>query len=159
MSRDALERALPAGDRVLLDSTSLIAYLNNGERVSPVAIHVIDQLVRSGRNPAIVSMVSVMECLIRPIKKGPEAYDNVLDFLAHFPNLKPQVIDLAVAQEAAGIRATFDFSPPDSLVIATGVIAQVGHLVTNDLRWKRQLQGHRISKRIKVVYLEDFIPL
>ena len=159
MSLAALGRALPAGDRVLLDSTSLIAYLNNGERVSPAAIHVIDQLVKSGRNPAVVSMVSVMECLIRPIKKGPEAYDNVLDFLAHFPNLKPQVIDLAVAQEAAGIRATFDFSPPDSLVIATGVIAQVGHLVTNDLRWKRQLQGRRISKRIKVVYLEDFIPL
>lgn len=159
MSLADLGRAVPEGDRVLLDSTCLIAYLNDGERASPVANHVLDRWVRSGRNPAIVSMVSVMECLIRPIKAGPEAKASVLDFLTHFPNLKAQEIDLAVAQEAARLRATFGFSPPDALVIASGLIAQVAHLVTNDLRWKKQLQSHRIGTPIKILYLDDFAPL
>ena len=63
MSLRSLERLLPSGDRLLLDGPRLIAYLNGGEPVSPVATCVIDAFVRSGRNEGLVSMVSVMELL------------------------------------------------------------------------------------------------
>jgi PIN domain nuclease of toxin-antitoxin system len=141
VSLDSLERAIPAGDRLLLDSTTLIAYFDGGEAVSPLATHIVDQLVRPGRNPAIVSMVTVMEVLVRPLRLGPgESYRHVMDFLTRFPHLRPLSIDLAVAQEAASLRATHRFSSPDALVIATGIVGQVGHLVTNDRDWPSKLR-------------------
>lgn len=50
------------------------------------------------------------------------------------------LLDLAVAQEAASLRATHRFSSPDALVIATGIVGQVGHLVTNDRDWPSKLR-------------------
>jgi predicted nucleic acid-binding protein len=35
-------------------------------------------------------------------------------------------------KEAASRRATFRLSMPDALIVATGIISQVHHLVTND---------------------------
>ena len=157
MSRASLERAVPQGERILLDTSSLISYLGASDATTPVIKHVIDDWVRSGRNPTIVSMVTVMEVLVRPLEVGPgEGYDHVMDFLQRFPNLKAQPVDLVVAHEAASLRAQHKFSPPDALVIGTGLVAQVGHLVTNDKEWKKRLAA--ISARVRVCYLEDHLP-
>jgi len=157
MSLASLERALPDGQRIILDTSSLIAYLNGGEQVSPVAAHVIDEFVKGGRNPAVIAMVTVMEVLVRPLRLGVrEPYEHLLEFLAHFPNLRPLSVDLVVAQEAASLRATHRFSTPDALIVASGLVAQVGHLVTNDQAWRTRLQP--ISRRIRVCYLSDHLP-
>jgi predicted nucleic acid-binding protein len=108
-----LEQAVRSGDRLLLDTTSLIAYLDRREAISPLAMHVVNELVHSGRNSAVVSMISVME--------------------------------------AASLRAAFRLSTADALIVATGVVAQVHHLVTNDADWVRKLQP--ISGRIRVCHL------
>lgn len=157
MSRTSLERAVPQGERILLDTSSLISYLGASDAATPVIKHVIDDWVRSGRNAAIVSMVTVMEVLVRPLEVDPgEKYDHVMDFLQRFPNLKAQSVDLVVAHEAASLRAQHKFSPPDALVIGTGLVAQVGHLVTNDKEWKKKLAV--ISARVRICYLEDHLP-
>ncbi len=158
MTRASLERAVPADDRLLLDSSCLICHLDGSEAASPLAAHVIDTLVRSGRNRATVAMVSVMEILVRPRRRTLEEYEHVLDFLKHHLDLKPQPIALPVAQEAATMRAAFGFATPDALVIATGVVSQVTHLVTCDATWKTKLAGHRMSRRIRVVHLPDHLP-
>ena len=156
MSRASLEAAIPQGDRVLLDASTLIAYLNGGEDVTPIATHVINVWVRSGRNEALISMVSVMEILVRPLRIGaPGPYQTALDFLTHFPNLRTVPFDMHMTQEAATLRATYNFSPPDSMTIATGILTQVGHLVTNDDRWMK-LQP--IAQRIGVCHLASHLP-
>jgi predicted nucleic acid-binding protein len=153
----SLERAIPPGDRILLDAAALIAYLDGGEPVSPLAKHVIDGFVASGRNQAIVSTVTAMEVLVRPLRLGPgEHYQHVIDFLSRFPNLRPASVDLAVAQEAASLRAAFRFAAPDALVIATGIVNQVGHLVTNDADWPRKLAP--LAGRVQVCYLSAHLP-
>lgn len=139
---------------VLLDSTTLIAYLDGGEAATPVATHVLDDYVRPGRNVAVVSMVTVMEVLVKPRKRSIRHYTHALDFLTKFPNLEAKPIDLVVAQEAASVRANHNLRPPDALVVATGIVHQVSHLVTNDKRWKSIA-----DRRIKIVYLEDHLPL
>jgi len=156
LSRATLERALPADERLLVDSSALIAHLQGNEPASPAATVVIDDLVRSGRNPCVVSMVTVMEVLVRPLRRSLVAYQHVLDFLAHHPHLRAQPIDLAVAQEAAGIRAAFNLPTPDSLVVATGIVCQVARLVTNDQRWKAALRP--LGSRVEVVQLGDHLP-
>jgi hypothetical protein len=71
LSRASLERSLPDGDRILIDSSAMIAHLNGGEPASPAATHLIDEMVRSGRNPALVSTVTAMEILVRPLRRSP----------------------------------------------------------------------------------------
>lgn len=101
-------------------------------------------------------MVSVMEILVRPLRLGaPEPYQTALDFLAHFPNLHSIPLDIHMAQEAASLRATYNFSPPDSMTISTGILSQVGHLITNDDKWQ---QREPIVRRIRVCYLSDHLP-
>ncbi len=152
-----MEQAIPAGDRILLDATVLVAYLNRREAISPVAAHIIQEFVRDGRNMAIVSMVTVMEILIRPLAQGPgEPYLHALDFLTRFPNLRAVPIDLPVAQEAASLRAGYRLHAPDALVIATGVVHQVGHLVTNDRDWTTRLRP--MARRVEVCCLADHLP-
>src|SRR4051794_16868964 len=100
MTIATLEQSIREGDRLLLDTTSLIAYLGGGELISPLASHVINELVLSGRNDAIVSMVSVAEVLVRPLRSGAiQPYHSFLDFLTHSPHLEPVPVDLHVAQE------------------------------------------------------------
>jgi predicted nucleic acid-binding protein len=156
MSIASLEREIRSGDRLLLDTTSLIAYLNGGEDVTPLATHVVDECVRSGRNPAIISMVSVMEVLVRPLRLGVTGpYQHLMDFLTRFPNLHALQVDLVVAQEAASVRAAHRLSAPDALIVATGIVGQVHHRVTNDADWVRKLQ--QLAGRINVCRLANHL--
>jgi hypothetical protein len=102
-------------------------------------------------------MVTVMELLVRPLRIGARApFMHVRAFLTHYPNLFPMPIDLTIAQEAASTRASFHLSSPDALIVGTGLVAQVGHIVTNDRQWRRRFQP--IADRIKVCYLSDHLP-
>ncbi|MFN8632262.1 MAG: PIN domain-containing protein [Chloroflexota bacterium] len=156
MSLASLEQALGDGERLLVDTTSLIAYFDQTERISPLALHVLNELIFSGRNPAVVSMVSIMEVLVRPMRVGAVApYTHLLHFLTNFPNLRPLPVDLFVAQEAASLRAGYRLSTADALIVGTGLVAQVHHLVTNDADWVRKLQP--INSRIRVCLLSHHV--
>lgn len=148
------DRVLP-GDRLLLDSSVLAAYLDGGERTSALAIELLDDLVRTGRNPAVVSMVSVVETLIRPLRRLPAAHATVLAFYREFPNLVTAPVDLDVAAEAANLRVAFGLSAPDALIAATGLTAGVSHLVTNDRAWLSRLAPLR--DRTQVLVLGDLV--
>ena len=143
------------GDRLLLDTTVLISYFSGGDRWADAARAVIEGLVRPGRNPAIVSALTVMESLVGPMRRVPPGHLTALDFYANWPNLTILPIDLAVAQEGASIRAHHGFPTPDALVIGTGVLGGVAWLVTGDERWQRRLAP--ISSRVRVCYLGDFV--
>ena len=151
-----LERDIAAGERLLLDTTVLAAYLDTTEVVSPVAIRLLDDFVRPGRNHAVISMVTVMEILVRPMRLRPRAHQTVLGFLQHHPNLEAVPLDIQMAQDAAMLRADHRFSPPDALVVATGVECQVDHLVTNDKAWAGKLAN--MQTRIHVRTLADYLP-
>ncbi len=106
MSQQSLERTIPVSDRILLDTSTLIAYFDGSEDVSPAATWVVEDAVRSGRNPSVVSMVTVMELLVRPLRIGARTpYMHVRDLLTHFPHITLAPIDLTIAQEAASVRA------------------------------------------------------
>lgn len=134
----------------------LAAFLDATDATHPVAVCVLKELVESGRNPAVVSMITVMEILVRPLRQSPPGHHTVLAFLRSHPNLAAVSVDLQIAQEAATLRATHRFAPPDALIVGTGIAAQVGHLVTNDSTWKTKLSV--IADRIKVVRTADHLP-
>ena len=155
MTIERLERALPEGERLLLDTTVLGAFLDATEAAHPVAKTVIEDLVRTGRNPAVVSMVTVMEILVRPLRASPPRHNTVLAFLRSHPNLELAELDIQMAQDAAMLRVEHGLRPPDALVIGTGLACQVGHLVTNDGDWARKLA--KLTGRIRVCTIKDFL--
>jgi len=136
MSRATLEAAIPAGATIVLDSSTVLAYLDGGERVSPVAAVVIDDFVATGRNTGVVSAVTVTEALVRPMRADSvSAVALVEAFLRHFANLRVEPVSFAVAREAARIRATTALRTPDAMILATSVVASAASVVTNDGRW------------------------
>jgi len=156
MSVDSIAQALPAGDRILLDTTALAAYFDTSEAAHSVARHILEEFVASGRNSAVISMVTAMEILVRPLRATPPGHHTVLAFLDHHPNLEAVPLDLQMAQDAAFLRAAYRFSPPDALIIGTGLACQVAHLVTNDLDWERKLGA--VEGRIAVCTLSRHLP-
>jgi predicted nucleic acid-binding protein len=157
LSERSLTRALAEGDRLLLDTTVLAAFLDASDATHPVARHILDEWVETGRNSAVVSMITVMEVLVRPLRASPPGHHTVLAFLRTHPNLTCVPIDLQIAQEAAHLRADKRFAPPDALIVGTGLATQVGHLVTNDHNWSSKLAS--MKRRIKVIQLSDHLPL
>lgn len=152
---DMLEKAIAPGDRLLLDTAVLISYFSGGDRWADAAKAVVEGLVRTGRNPAVVSALTVMESLVGPMRRVPPGHFTALDFYAHWPNLSVLPIDLAVAQEGASIRAQHGFPTPDALVIGTGIVGGVSWLVTGDQRWRQRLAS--LSSRVRVCYLGDLV--
>jgi PIN domain nuclease of toxin-antitoxin system len=130
----------------------LITHLNGGEATSPIATRIINDFVRSGRNYGLVSMVTVMEVLVRPLQVGAGQGQHSLTFLTRTPHLQPVEIDIHVAHQAAMLRAFFKLKPADALTIGTGLVHQVGHLVANDRKWTKIPELH-----IPVRYLEDYV--
>lgn len=152
--RSRLEKLIDPGDRLLLDTTVFVSYFSGADRWAEASRELIEGLVRTGRNPAIASALTVMESLVGPMRRVPPGHHTAMDFYAHWPNLTIPPVDLAVAQEGASIRAHHSFPAPDALIIATGVLAGVSWLVTSDERWQRRLA--QISTRLRVCYLGDF---
>lgn len=130
---------IPAGDSLVLDSSTLIAYLNQGEAASPAAVYVVDELIGTQRNPGVVSSVSVGELLVRPLRQFGRVPDDVTTFLLDFPGLSIRSADFLVAAEAAAIRARTGVTLPDAIIAATATLTSCPWLVTNDRGLRDQL--------------------
>lgn len=154
LNTSAFEARVAAGARVLIDTSILIAYFEQNDSTHTLATFLIDDCVRNGRNPAIVSTVTAMEVLVRPLRAAPRGAIHVHAFLTQWPNLTLMNVDLHVAQEGASLRAHHAFKVPDALVIASGIVGQVGHLITNDRQWRKKLAP--IAARIEVTELRDY---
>ncbi|MGH2441735.1 MAG: type II toxin-antitoxin system VapC family toxin [Chloroflexota bacterium] len=153
-----LEAAIPPGELLLLDTTVIVSYFTGTEAVSPVAAHLVDQLVAGGRNPAVVSAVTTMELLVQPLRERDDAlYRQIIFFLLNTFGLKVSDADFAVVREAAWLRANYSFKPPDALIVGTGPALHARHFVTNDGAWERKLAPVP-SLGITVCYLEDWYP-
>jgi predicted nucleic acid-binding protein len=136
MKPAALDAAIPAGATILLDTSAVLAYLSGAEPASEAATSVIDGFVASGRNPGVVSAITVTETLVRPMRAASAtAIRLVDDFLLQFPNLRVEPVTVAVAREAARIRAATAAPTPDSLILATAVMAPASIVVGGDASW------------------------
>lgn len=157
LNRKGFEKRILPGDRLLIDTSVLIAYFGkpDADETHGLATILIDEFVVSGRNEAVVSAVTAMELLVRPLKVSPKAAAHVHDFLTHTAHLRLVATDLYIAQEAANLRATYNFRAPDALVAGTGIVAQVAHLVTNDKNWETKLAP--LKARIQVTYLRNYL--
>lgn len=155
MSTDDLDRALGSSERILLDSSALIAYHSPHERTHMLAEHLMGRIEReSDPVRASISVVSVTELLVRPIRTGQVQFTFMHTFLTGYPNLTVLPMDMIVAVQAATLRASMGLALPDAVVIASGLLAGCDAIVSNDARWKQR--GAAQFPQFRWVYLGDY---
>jgi predicted nucleic acid-binding protein len=152
MTPAALDAAIPAGATLLLDSSAVLAYLSGTEAASAAAASVIDGFVGTGHNLAVISTITMTEALVRPNRAAsPSAIRLVDDFLLRFPNLRIDPVTVAVAREAARIRASTAARTPDALILATAVLAPAAIVVTSDASWPSLAKRAHLEIRVVVL--------
>ncbi len=148
---------MPASETLLLDTSVVIAYLDREDTAHAVAGAVIEGLVRSGRNPALISMMSVTEILVGPARSGDhDLYAEIVEFLTQLPGLRLGEVGFAIAERAAILRARYRLRAVDAVIVATGLAAGVGRIVSNDHEWSARLPASEIGAT--VVLLDDHLP-
>ena len=153
MKKPGLEAAIAPDQRVVVDTSVLIAYLSGTEAVSPLAREVVDVYLGSGRNDGVVSTVTTSETLVRPTQNG-TARDVAFEIMDR-AGVQLRSVDLLVATEAARIRGVTRISLPDALIIATGVLSGARILVTNDRKLAAAVP--HVVPEMDVVLLSDLV--
>ena len=151
-----LDAALGSAERILLDSSTLIAFHNPAEQAHALARHLLNR-IQHDADPlrGYCSVVSAAELLVRPIRAGSREFTFMHTFLTTFPNLATLPIDLPVATQAATLRATAGVRQPDALVVACGLLAGCEAIVSNDEQWKRRLAPQ--FRTLRWVHLGDHV--
>ena len=154
-SRD-LDAALGAAERILVDSSTLIAYHEAMERAHPLARHLLGRISRDD-DPlrGYYSVVSASEILVRPIRTSEVALTSMHRFLTGFPHLTVLPVDLAVVLQAATLRALTNIRLPDALIVASGLLAGCETIVSNDAQWRRRFQP--LFPQFQWLYLGDYL--
>lgn len=149
-----LDDALQGVERVLLDTSTLLAFHSNHEAAHNVATRLLRR-IEDNRDPihGYYSAVSATELLVRPLRSGPTETAYMHAFLRSFPNLRVLPVDLDVASHAATLRAVKNLKTPDALIIASGILAGCEAIVTNDHDWTKRLAP--LFREFRWVYLGD----
>jgi predicted nucleic acid-binding protein len=153
MTPRGVEARIPLDARIVLDTSVLIAFLSGTEQASEPARFIVERLVATERNPAVVSTVSVTEIMVGAIAAGPTAEAAARSFLLAYPGLSIRSVDVLVAADAAAIREATRLPVPDSIVIATAVMTGSSVVVTNDRGMAAKAAG--IRPGIEILLLSD----
>lgn len=156
MATADLDAALGGAERVLLDTSTLIAFHNRRELVHPLAVHVLARIGSDG-DPLVgyYSVISAAELLVRPLRARPAEHAFMHTFLMGFPHLGVLPVDLPVAMQAATLRAGTNVRPPDALVIASAMLAGCEAIVSNDEEWRRRLSA--LFREFRWLYLAEYL--
>ena len=140
MNAAELDRAIGDARRAFIDTSTCIAYHSTTELVHPAARHLLDR-VDDDTDPLIayISIASVSELLVRPIRGAGADLQLVTEFIRGFRNLEILDVNLDIAIQAANIRAVARLALPDALLVGTAIVAGCEVIVTNDERWVRRL--------------------
>lgn len=151
-----LDDALGDAHRVLLDSSTLIAFHSAHERAHPLAHHLLTRIQEpSDSLRGYYSAMSAAELLVRPIKTGEREFTYMHTFLSTFPHLTLLPMDLIVAMQTATVRATTGIRTPDAVIIASALLAGCEAIVGNDQQWVRTLQS--LFPAFTWIYLTQYV--
>ena len=102
----------------------------------------------------------MMEALVGPLRATDVGLaERILEFFELFPNVELRAADALVARQAASLRARLGLAGADALILATGLVAGCGRIVTNDREWSTKLSQLRWSgATASVVLLDDHLP-
>ena len=125
---------------VVFDSDVLIAFMSPEDAHHAEAIEWMRQATRP-QTERWISAVNYSELLIAPLREGKQ--EHVKAMLGHF-SITTAVVDMALAERAASVRARTNLKLPDAYALATAI--DLEHRGRSDVRLasfdKKVLQAH-----------------
>lgn len=83
--------------------------------------------VSAGKFTAVVSELTLMELLVRPLQlEREDVVDEHEALLTHFPNVSLVAIRREILLKAAALRARYGLRIPDAIIVATGILHRKG---------------------------------
>ncbi len=137
MGVDRLRAFLRRHRRIALDTSIFIYQLEAHPRYLALTDPLFAWMERPNSR-AVTSTITMTELLAQPYRKGDEELVNQFyGLLSTYPNLEWVAPTLAIADEAARLRALYRLRTPDALQAATAIRALATGLVTNDSVFER----------------------
>lgn len=134
-----------------LDTSIWIYHFEGHPRYSRIVGQIL-QAVTAGRPRAIVSVVTVMECTVRPHRLNqPTVATQYEAVLSQFPNSRLVDVTPAVARRAGQLRAAYSLTLADALQVATSLVAGATAWITNDQALRR------LAPLIEILLLDDML--
>ena len=150
MTRVRLRSFLERHARIGLDTSVFIYELDATpgyrELVGPIF-----KWIEAPGGAAVTSTITMLELLVQPYRAGD--LDRVNRFyasLSTYPNLEWVSHTLAIADQAARLRALHRLKTPDAIQVATSLAAGASGFVTND-------EAFRLVAGLDVLLLDDLL--
>jgi len=117
---------------IFLDTMFFIYHFEQDNKFLDLTTQALN-LVETGKILCSTSCLTLMEILVKPMKKGREDLVEEYKMLFEtFPNLKLIPHETSVAYSAAYFRAAYGIKPADSIQIASAAVAGADHFLTNN---------------------------
>lgn len=143
---------LAEAKEVCLDSSILIYHLEDIKPYSFLTASLITK-VAQGELDLTISTLSLTELLTQPYRqKNEEKISRFEEFIFSLPYTSFIEVNLAIAKEAARLRAIYNIRTPDAILMATAINKKVDIFLTNDEILKKVSR-----EKVSVLVLEDFI--
>lgn len=147
----SIETRLAGVSRVFLDTAVVIYYVQS----HPLYRDLLAPLFRKlddGSITAVISPVTLAECLVFPIRQSDEAGRRQFEeVLSEGQGVLFAPLDREAAVRAAELRAQLNMKLPDAIQVAIAELAACEAVVTNDDQFKRVLS-------LDVIVLKDLLP-
>jgi len=122
---------------LFLDTAPVIYYVERNPHYFDL-VEIIFDLIDKGLLTAVVSPVTLSECLVVPYRlKLVQLQRDFFDLIVHGNNTIFLPIDHNLAQQAAELRAQYNLTLTDALQISTALAAGCEAFLTNDAMIKR----------------------
>ena len=127
-----LDNVLRGVQKLGLDSSAFIYFTENDPAFYP-SLRPVFNRIKDKRIQGVASAIVLTEILVVCLREGNEtrvqAYRTLL---LETENLQVVPVDVAIAEEAARLRAAYNLKTPDALMIATALQAGCEAFLTND---------------------------
>lgn len=124
-------------NKVFLDTTPLIYFLDADERYGEKTRMILEAVLSSGK-PVVSSVITCTEYLVYPFRTGNQQKADAFFEFVDDCGIELVEVDLEIARKAAQIRAEYrDFKAMDSLQPAAAVCSGCDTFLTNDRQLRR----------------------
>jgi predicted nucleic acid-binding protein len=143
---------VPVGAVVGLDTAPVIYFIEGHPKYGPIVLPLFEQRFQQGLNQAVTSVLTLAEVLVKPLAASrPDLCQQFRELLTGAPNLKLSEIVVAIAEQAADLRARYGIRLPEGCQVAAALAAGATCFITNDKRL-------RCVTEVKVLVLDDYLP-
>lgn len=133
----SLNNRLKEVRQLFLDTAPVIYFIENNPTFTP-ALQPLFENLDNGSITAVVSPITLAECLVLPYKLGkPNIAKIFTDLLVSHAHVLFSPLDDTTADLAAEMRARYNLALADAFQIAVAIQTQCDAFLTNDMELKR----------------------